>query len=358
MHPVKSSMLTHLGFDVESFTLFARYSSGALFAYEDVSPEEYERIINAESIGKAFNVMQRIKRGTKLEDARMVPDMEKSGAAPTLERSKRFEQQTAHEIIEAVAKVLPEPIVDELPTPIVEPTHFDTQEKAVETAVAVAAKFAAIEVNNAVQRVQAGELLVEIERERKARLEWFKPIKDAAYQTHKGICDREKDALAPLVLARQQIEARMSTYDREEMRVRREQEQRLQKEQEDKEHERAKREAEELRLRQAQELETQGRHEEVTQVLNEPIVPTKRPQPAVILPTQAPAVKGVSSRKTFSFRIDDSALLPRKYLMPDESAIRKVVNALGLDAEIPGVSVSDGSGYRVNTKHAAPKGGK
>lgn len=369
MQPVKSSMLTHLGFDVESFTLFARYNNGALFAYSDISPEQYERIIgDPESVGKAFNRIVRAQgrpAGEKLEDAHMVPNMEKSGSAPKLVKRellitdpKEIAKVQSGSSGESMGFKMPEPIVDQQPAPIVEPTSFDTQEKAVETALTVAAKFTMTAIANLDERHRASQLLIEIERERRARVEWFKPIKQSAHATWKGICEREAEALNPLVAARSSLEVLMSSYDVQAERVRREQETRLRQEQEQRERERAKKEAEELRLKEAEELEAQGRHEEVSQRLSEPIVHVPRPQSAVILPSQSSNSKGVAGTKKYTFRIDDEALIPRQYMSVDESKIRRVVNALGLDANIPGVAVSDGTGFRVNLKNADKKAGK
>jgi hypothetical protein len=354
MQPVKSSMLTSLGYDVESFTLFARYNNGSLYAYEDVSPEEYERVIgDKDSIGKAFNRLREGRPGTKLEDPHKMAPVSLGDAMKELPDKQAFPGQWDSRSEQTPPRRLPEPIVDEVKPPLVEPTTFTDEQSAIETALVVAAKFTALQkIENAAQRVTAAELLVEIEREKKARVEWFKPIKKSAHETWKSICDRENEALNPLTLARASIEALMRSYDTEAERVRREQEKRLREQQEKDERDRAKREAEELRLREAEELEAQGRHEEVSERLSAPIVSVPRPQPAVILPSQSPAVKGVSSRKKFTFRIDNEAQLPREYMMPDESKIRRVVDALGLDAKIPGIVVSDASGYGVNVRNA------
>jgi len=65
--------------------------------------------------------------------------------------------------------------------------------------------------------------------------------------------------------------------------------------------------------------------------------------------TATPVVSGVQLRKRWTFRIVNPDLLPRKFLVPDESAIRKVVNALGPAAEIPGVEVYEHVGVAVRS---------
>ncbi len=52
-----------------------------------------------------------------------------------------------------------------------------------------------------------------------------------------------------------------------------------------------------------------------------------------------PQAQGIHARDNWKFEITDETLLPRTYLQPDLQKIRKVVQALKSDAEIPGVHV-------------------
>lgn len=52
---------------------------------------------------------------------------------------------------------------------------------------------------------------------------------------------------------------------------------------------------------------------------------------------EPPKVAGMSVRKVWDFQLDPDRL-PRKYLIPDTVAIRKIVNALGANHGIPGVT--------------------
>lgn len=52
---------------------------------------------------------------------------------------------------------------------------------------------------------------------------------------------------------------------------------------------------------------------------------------------EPPKVAGMSVRKIWDFQLDPDKL-PRRYLIPDTVAIRKVVNALGANHGIPGVT--------------------
>jgi ATPase subunit of ABC transporter with duplicated ATPase domains len=60
---------------------------------------------------------------------------------------------------------------------------------------------------------------------------------------------------------------------------------------------------------------------------------------APIVTTEAPKVAGVSFREVWDFEITDEDLIPREYLVVDETKIRRVVTALKGDAKIPGVRV-------------------
>ena len=60
---------------------------------------------------------------------------------------------------------------------------------------------------------------------------------------------------------------------------------------------------------------------------------------APVVQTQAPKVAGVSIPKVWTFEITDEDVIPREYLVVDESRIRRVVTALKGDTKIPGVRV-------------------
>lgn len=65
-------------------------------------------------------------------------------------------------------------------------------------------------------------------------------------------------------------------------------------------------------------------------------------QTAPVSVPEVPKVAGMRrSAPVWDFQIVDAAKLPRKYLMPDEKAIRNIVKALGQEHGIPGVSVFD-----------------
>lgn len=60
---------------------------------------------------------------------------------------------------------------------------------------------------------------------------------------------------------------------------------------------------------------------------------------APVVQTEAPKVSGISIPKVWTFEITDEDLIPREYLVVDETRIRRVVTALKGDTKIPGVRV-------------------
>jgi hypothetical protein len=59
--PVKSSSLASVAHDPATNVLEVRFNSGALYAYEGFTAEDYAQLLGAESIGKHFHAA--IKNG-------------------------------------------------------------------------------------------------------------------------------------------------------------------------------------------------------------------------------------------------------------------------------------------------------
>ena len=62
MTPVKSSNIESVGYDELNLTLHVEFKNGKTFAYKNVYANEYNELLNADSVGKHFN--QFIKHGT------------------------------------------------------------------------------------------------------------------------------------------------------------------------------------------------------------------------------------------------------------------------------------------------------
>jgi hypothetical protein len=51
---VESSMLREVGYDPETRTLEVEFTSGSVYEYYDVPPEQHEGLLRAESLGQYF----------------------------------------------------------------------------------------------------------------------------------------------------------------------------------------------------------------------------------------------------------------------------------------------------------------
>ena len=138
--------------------------------------------------------------------------------------------------------------------------------------------------------------------------------------------DRENELLKPIQDAVSHLGRTMGTYHEACEREQREQERLL-------------REAE----REEQEAETQRIAAEYASMGNEALADiamgASLPPSTIKVDEFVPKVKGTSSRKTYSFVIENVALLPREYMMPDEKKIGGVVRAMKDTTNIPGVRV-------------------
>lgn len=196
------------------------------------------------------------------------------------------------------------------------------------------------------ERTRIKQRYNEIEELRK-RLK--QPVLDAA----RNIDDQFRQPLAELTDAVQVIDQAVKAYVAEQARLRAAEEQRL-REEAARERERLQREAaveaakaEALR-RQAAEAAERGSLETAARLNARADQADARSDArddavhhvAVPVVPEAPVkVAGLSTRERWAFRVTDASKLPREYLMPDESAIRAVVNGLKGNTRIPGVEV-------------------
>lgn len=66
--PINSSALKSVGYDANSRILRAEFNNGALWDYADVSPEKYEALLGAESVGRHFHAFIKTHHvGTRVE---------------------------------------------------------------------------------------------------------------------------------------------------------------------------------------------------------------------------------------------------------------------------------------------------
>lgn len=176
---------------------------------------------------------------------------------------------------------------------------------------------------------------------------FFRDIKEAANRAHKVITTKENEQLAPIKRARTALSTLIYDYEREQDRIRREAERQAADE------ERRRREDEALK---AAEAIAPSSPEVAEQILQQEIA---APAPIVALPSTRVEVSGVSIRENWTFvyvgaspgqrwkdLTDDQrkrvlSMMPREFLLPDESAIGRVVKAMKSGTKIPGVNAFD-----------------
>ena len=173
--------------------------------------------------------------------------------------------------------------------------------------------------NEAAQRLKVVKAaLTQIED---ARTRITKPINESLRETNR----QAKEAAAPWLAEEVTIKRAMISFADEQERQRRE-EQRLLNEKAEKERQRL--------LEHAQRNAAKG-NEAKAESFEERAAAVVAP----VVQREAPKVEGVSIPKVWTFEITDSALIPREYLVIDETRIRKVVGALKGETNIPGVRV-------------------
>jgi hypothetical protein len=182
----------------------------------------------------------------------------------------------------------------------------------------------------------AGNALVYVKSTQKKVIDWFAPLKDAAYKSHKALTTRESETLVPLNDAEKKIKNAMSDYSMAQERIRREKEAEIRRQQEEE-----KRRA----FEEAQKLEQEGKTEEAEQALTAAIEAEDMAQ-FIHVEMPKPEVKGISTQTDWEVSITDETKVP-DYLMGicvrpvDLGAIKRLVKASQGKIKIEGISVRE-----------------
>lgn len=151
----------------------------------------------------------------------------------------------------------------------------------------------------------------------------FAESKKAAAAAHKKICAQEKGHLDKVVPPRTMIKQKMSVWQDEQERLRREEE--------DRQRLAAQKAADDEALRQAELAKAEGKPEEAEAIIQSPVYVAP-----VVVPASIPKASTVI-RKMWTFRVVNAALVPNQYKIIDESALRKQALATGNSLAVPGV---------------------
>ena len=161
---------------------------------------------------------------------------------------------------------------------------------------------------------------------------FFAPMKKAAHDAHKQVCDREKEMLTPLVNAEKVIKKTMGAWAMEQERKKKEEEERLRR--------LAKEEADRL-LEQAIVAEASGNVEVAKMAMANAAVVESAGR-SIVVDAPQPKAEGVSMSTDWEIVKIDSSLVPVDIsgieLRPvDEAAVKRLIRMSKGTVKIPGI---------------------
>jgi hypothetical protein len=174
---------------------------------------------------------------------------------------------------------------------------------------------------------RAAEMLVGIKALRRQVDASYNPVIEAAHRSHKAAIAAKKKVEAPLERAETILRTAISSWMREQERLRLEVEQKAREEQ--------ARLEQEVRLARAAEAESLGAPEEV---ISE-ILDRRTEMPPPVVAQTFDKAEGISSRAVWKWEVTDAGKIPREYLSVNEVKINGVVRAMEAATEIPGIRV-------------------
>lgn len=184
-------------------------------------------------------------------------------------------------------------------------------------AVSVVARASGVTITSHEEYERTGAELVRVACLRKQIVDWFKDMKERAFQAHRAICKRETELLQYAVEAERIIKGAIGIYLAAEEKRRREEQARISAE--------LKRQEEDRLMAEAETLAASGNTAEAEALLGTPVC-------APVVELAAPHAAGVSTRRRWGYRVIDEKAIKREFLTPDEKKIRQTVTALGPDA--------------------------
>ena len=185
-------------------------------------------------------------------------------------------------------------------------------------------KAAMVQVHNDAELVAAADFLDGVVKLKKEIHKTFDPIVKAAHQAHKMATNKRKEILEPVERAERITKRAMGDYRLEQEKAQRQLE----------EEEKRRIEAEKARIAEtAKKLADEGDYAKAAVELRKTFDLHSN------VPEATPKMDGVSYRDVWRFRVVNEALIPRHYLIVDDTKIGGVVRALKGDTDIPGVEV-------------------
>jgi len=162
--------------------------------------------------------------------------------------------------------------------------------------------------------------------------EVFEPMRQTSYAAYQEVLKQWKEIEAPAIQAEKYCDDCLKAYMVEQKRIKDEAERKRAEE------ERKKKEEEERKLQEALKAEEKGDTEKAEQILNETAEEEKNAKTEIDVPKK-PELSGLRTWDDYDFEITDEAKIPRMYMIPNESLIRKVVKTSKGKVEIPGIKI-------------------
>lgn len=165
---------------------------------------------------------------------------------------------------------------------------------------------------------------------------FFKPLKEQAHKSHKMICEKEKQMLAPIVGAEKHLKAQLSKYAQECEKARKQAEEKAIK---------AIQEDVENKLKEAVALECEGKALESQMAVMEAEMASNVAS-TISVQNEAPKVSGVSSRKSWKITKVDISNVPDEVMgvplkMLDEKAVMQIIKGMKGAIKIPGIEYEE-----------------
>jgi prophage DNA circulation protein len=201
----------------------------------------------------------------------------------------------------------------------------DAEVVAIAPQVKQMTEYAEVRITTPAEFTQAGAWLKTIKgllnKIETARTRITQPMNQAL----RAVNEQAREQSAPLLTAETKLKRSMGAYTTEQDRLRREEQRKAD--------EAARKQQEQLQAK-AVAAAAKGKIERAEQLAHQAASVV-----APVIQREAPKVAGITTREVWKFEVTDPSLVPREYLSVDETKIRRVVQALKGDMQIPGVRI-------------------
>jgi hypothetical protein len=319
----RSSQIAAIGFD--SDFLFVQFRRGGLYMYDEVTSQEYDALLNSDSVGALFAKTIKGVKPYKRLDTKVVPAKDDTPAA---EPAAKPTNLVPFDNGKRVAALMPKEAGD---------LATAAQEWAM--------KATSVAITDVTTHEAAKKILVDLGTIKNRIIETWKPMKAAAFAAHRAVCDKGSELLKPLIEADKQLCAQIGEYEYAQLKAAQEEDDRNRRTAEEEAHQRAIVETENNALAAAEELLAMGDEAGANAVLDAPMPAAIRyDMPMPVRPAVA-SVSGVGGGIVYEVTITDLASVPREYLVVDlaktVTEMQRRVKQAGGRLQIPGTVIRE-----------------